>query len=187
MLISANFLLEAIGMSQSVPLHKRGGIPWRPATYCDCIIAMCEELNLIDISRKKNPTANYLHMNPKWLKMKSRIDLFLIANSMSYLVSHVNIGISIVPDHRAVRLNVTLTSNKWGPWKFNNSLLLDDEFVSLIKTSYLAIRGIFCELDDKQLLKMGNDQDGIEEPGNSRDYPESFESNGLLKRKRLSN
>ena len=36
-------------------------------------------------------------------------------------------------------------------WKFNNSLLLDDEFVSLIETSYAAIREKFCELDDKQL------------------------------------
>ena len=72
---------------------------------------------------------------------------------MSHLVSHVNIGISIAPDHRAVRLNVNLTSNKRGPglWKFNNSLLLDDDFVSLIETSYSAISGKYCELDDKQL------------------------------------
>jgi len=50
-------------------------------------------------------------------------------------------------------LNVNLKSNKRGPdlWKFNNSLFLDDDFVSLIKTSYLAISGKFCELDDKQL------------------------------------
>ena len=85
--------------------------------------------------------------------MKSRIDYFLIANSMSHLVSHVNIGISIAPDHRTVRLNVNLTSNKRRPglWKFNNSLLLLDDFVSLIETSYSAISGKYCELDDKQL------------------------------------
>ena len=35
--------------------------------------------------------------------------------------------------------------------KLNNSLLLDDEFVSLIETSYSAISEKFCELDDKQL------------------------------------
>ena len=72
---------------------------------------------------------------------------------MFHLISHVNIGISIAPDHRAVRLNVKLTSNKRGPglWKFNNSLLLDDEFVSLIETSYSAIKEKLCELGDKQL------------------------------------
>ena len=55
---------------------------------------------------------------------------------MSHLVSHVNIGISIAQEHRAVRLNVNLTSNKRGPGLFNNSVLLDDDFVNLIETSY---------------------------------------------------
>jgi len=38
----------------------------------------------------------------KPLKMKSRIDYFLIAKSISRLVSPVNVKISIAPDHRAV-------------------------------------------------------------------------------------
>jgi len=111
------------------------------------------ETNNIDILRKKKPDPKLFTYESKLLKMKSRIDYILIANSMSHLVSHVNIGISIAPDHRTVRLNVNLTSNKRGPglWKFNNSLLLDDEFVSLIETSYSAISEKFCELDDKQL------------------------------------
>jgi len=111
------------------------------------------ETNNIDILRKKKPDPKLFTYESKLLKMKSRIDYILIANSMSHLVSHVNIGISIAPDHRMVRLNVNLTSNKRGPglWKFNNSLLLDDEFVSLIETSYSAISEKFCELDDKQL------------------------------------
>ena len=134
-------------------IDKKGGIPWRPTTYRDYIIAMCEELDLIDILRKKKPNAKLFTYESKPLRMKSRIDDFLIANSMSHLVSLVNIGTSIAPDHRAVRLNVNLTSNKRGPglWKFNNSLLLDDEFVCLIETNYSAISEKFCELDDKQL------------------------------------
>ena len=46
-----------------------------------------------------------------------------------------------------------MTSHKRGPglWKFNNSLLLNDEFVSLIETSYSAISEKFCELHDKEL------------------------------------
>jgi len=157
------FLLSNVNVSRLIvggdwnvalgAFDKKGGIPWRPTTYCDYIIAMCEELDLIDILRKKKPNAKLFTYESKPLKMKSRIDYFLIANSMSHLVSHVNIGISIALDHRAVRLNVNLTPNKRGPglWKFNNSLLLDDEFVSLIETSYSAISEKFCELDDKQL------------------------------------
>ena len=154
LLSNANVSRLIVGGDWNVALgaiDKRGGIPWRPTTYRDYIFAMCEELNLIDILRRKKPTAKLFSYESKPLQMKSRIDYFLIANSMSHLVSYVNIGISIAPDHRAVRLNVT--SNKRGPglWKFNNSLLLDDEFVSLIETSYAAIREKFCELDDKQL------------------------------------
>lgn len=176
-------------------IDKKGGIPWRPTTYRDYIIAMCEELDLIDILRKKKPNAKLFTYESKPLRMKSRIDYFLIANSMSHLVSHVNIGVSIAPDHRAVKLNVNLTFNKRGPglWKFNNSLLLDDEFVCLIETNYSAISQKFCELGDKQLkwemIKMEL-RGLIIQYANAR--PESLEntskvwSNGLPKRKRLS-
>ena len=71
-------------------------------TYCDNIIAMCEELDLIDILRKKKPNAKLFTYESKPLKMKLRINYFLIANSMSHLVSHVNIRVSIAPNHRAV-------------------------------------------------------------------------------------
>ena len=103
LLSNANVSRLIVGGDWNVALgaiDKRGG---RPTTYRDYIIAMCEELNLIDILRKKKPTAKQFSYESKPLKMKSRIDYFLIANSMFRLVSHVNIGISIAPDHRAVR------------------------------------------------------------------------------------
>ena len=115
MLMSADLLLEATGMSHSMPSTRKVEYSWRPTTYRDYIIAICEELDLIDILRKKKPKAKLFTYESKPLKMKSRINYFLIANSMSHLVSHVNIGISIAPDHRAVRLNVNLTSNKRRP------------------------------------------------------------------------
>jgi len=156
LLSNANVSRLIVGGDWNVALgaiDKKGGIPWRPTTDRDYIIAMCQELDLIDILRKKKPNAKLFTYKSKPLKIKSKIDYFLSANSTSHLVSHVIIGISIAPDHRAVRLNVNLTSNKLGPglWKFNNALLLDDKFVSFIETSYSAISEKFCELDDKQL------------------------------------
>jgi len=118
LLSNANVSRLIVGGDWNVALgviDKKGGIPWRPTTCRDYIIAMCEELDLIDILRKKKPNAKLFTYESKPLKMKSRIDYFLIANSMSHLVFHVNIGISIASDHRAVRLNVNLTSNKRGP------------------------------------------------------------------------
>ena len=78
-----------------------------------------------------------------------------------------------------------LTSNKRGPGlcKFSNSLLLDDEFVSSIKTRHSAISEKVCELDDKQLkwemikmeLKGLIIQFSKRKARKSRDYLESLE------------
>ena len=78
-----------------------------------------------------------------------------------------------------------MISYKRGPglWKFNNSLSLDDEFISLIKTSYSAISEKFCDLKDKQLkwemIKMELRgliiQYAKRKARNSRDYIESLE------------
>ena len=67
LLSNANVSRLIVGGDWNVALgtiDKRGGIPWRPTTYRDYIIAMCEDLNLIDILRKKNLPQNYLVMNP---------------------------------------------------------------------------------------------------------------------------
>jgi len=150
-------------------IDKKSRRPWRRTTYRDLIIGMCEELDLIDILRKKKPNARLFTFESKPKEMESRIDYFLIANSMSHLVSEVNIVVSIAPDHRAVTLNVNLTSNK------------RDEFVSLIETSYLAISEKLYELDDKQrnweMIKM--ELRGLiiqyEKAQKSSDYEESLE------------
>lgn len=53
----------------------------RPTTYY-YIIAMTEELALIDILRVKKPNAKLFSYKSKPLKMKSRIDYFLTASSL---------------------------------------------------------------------------------------------------------
>ena len=74
LLSKANFSRLIVGGDWNVALgaiDKRGGIPWRPTTYRDYIIAMCEELNLIDILRRKKPTAKLFSYESKPLKRKS--------------------------------------------------------------------------------------------------------------------
>jgi len=83
LLSNANVSRLIVGGDWNVALgaiEKKGGIPWRPTTYGDYIIAMCEELDLIDILRKKKPNAKLFTYESKPLKMKSRIDYFSIAN-----------------------------------------------------------------------------------------------------------
>lgn len=93
-------------------IDKKGGIFWRLMIYCDYIIVMCEELDLIDILRKKKFNVKLFIYELKLLRMKLRIDYFLIVNLMFYLVFYVNIGVLVVLDYRVVKLNVNLIFNK---------------------------------------------------------------------------
>ena len=85
--------------------------------------------------------------------MKSRIDYFLITKSWDHLVSVADTKISIAPDHRAVRLGIKMVTNKRGPglWKFNNSLLKDQVFITLIENSYPMIKVKYREVEDARL------------------------------------
>jgi len=65
-----NVTLEAI--------DKKGGIQWKPTIYQGLVVKFMKKLNLVDILRIKNPACGFTYESST-LKMKSRIDFFLIA------------------------------------------------------------------------------------------------------------
>ena len=69
---------------------------------------------------------------------------------VGHLVFVTDIKISTFPDHREVRLGVKTTINKRGPGlsKFNNSLLKDQAFITLIENSYPMIKVKCREVKD---------------------------------------
>ena len=75
LLSNANVSRLIVGGDLNVALDaiiKRGGIPWRPTTYRDYIIAMCEKLDLIDILRKKKRKAKLFTYEFQLLRMTER-------------------------------------------------------------------------------------------------------------------
>ena len=72
----------------------------------------------------------------KSLGVKSRIDFLLIAKNLKSYVRKADIELSIAPDHRTVYLSCLSLSlsessrREPGFWKFNNSLLDDDEYLA---------------------------------------------------------
>ena len=64
-----------------------------------------------------------------------------------------DIKISIAPDHRAVRLGFKMVINKRRPglWKFNNALLKDQKFITLVENSYPMIKVKYSEVEDARL------------------------------------
>ena len=69
------------------------------------------------------------------------------------MVEQIETLVSNAPDHRAVKLKFKCSNNRRGPglWKFNNSLLDDEEYVNLIRGSYSSISGEYAGQEDKRL------------------------------------
>ena len=114
-----------------------------------------EELNLIDIYRQINPTKKYFTYESKPLNLKSRIDFFLISRPLSCCVKNTEIRTSIAPDHKSIFLNIEIKNEfARGPglWKFNNTLLEDENYKELIEFYYPQILVKYREITDKQLL-----------------------------------
>ena len=61
--------------------------------------------------------------------------------------------VSNAPDHKAVKLKLDSPNNKRYPglWKFNNSLLHDEGYVTLIRENYSSINEKYSGQDDKGL------------------------------------
>ena len=116
---------------------------------------LMEELNLIDIYRQINPTKKYFTYESKPLNLKSRIDFFLISRPLSCCVKNAEIRTSIAPDHKSIFLNIEIKNEfARGPglWKFNNTLLEDENYKELIEFYYPQILVKYREITDKQLL-----------------------------------
>lgn len=104
---------------------KCGGLVWKETHYRNSIIDLMEELDLVDMYRKLHPNTKAFTCESKSLKMKSRIDYFLVSNTIAVNVKRAKVRSSIAPHHKAIFLPVELQGEfKRGPgsWKFNNQL-----------------------------------------------------------------
>lgn len=87
-----------------------------------------DAFDLIDIWRFKNP--NLTRYTWRRQNQASRIDYFLISFSLINKVTGVSIEDKLRSDHNCIGLNLAIDENTRGPgyWKFNQTLLHDEEF-----------------------------------------------------------
>ena len=133
---------------------KSGGAPWRPTSYRNSVLITMDIFDLLDIQRIRHPNVNKISYTSKALKMKSRIDFFLIAKNVSKFVKKVDIQPSIAPDHKIIYLLLSWPKeNPRGPglWKFNNSLLTE-EYTAEICELYPRFRERLSYIQDKSLF-----------------------------------
>ena len=60
-------------------LDKQGGLTWKETNYRNSLVHFMKEANLVDIYRKFHPKSKSYTNESKPLKLKSRIDFFLIS------------------------------------------------------------------------------------------------------------
>ena len=105
---------------------KIGGAPWKPSSYCNLILTTMEMFDLVDTQRMRHPKLRKFTYESKSLKLKSRIDFFLVAKHLIGHVKNSEIYPSIAPDHDAIYISLSWSCKPpRGPglWKFNNTLL----------------------------------------------------------------
>ena len=100
-----------------------------------------DAFDLVDILRLRRPRLQKYTYETEALKVRSRIDFFLVAKNLTRYVKKSEIHPSIAPDHFAIYLLLSWTSEiSRGPglWKFNNTLLGDADYVTKIHETYFS-------------------------------------------------
>ena len=134
---------------------KMGGAPWRPTIYSNLIAATMEMFDLVDIQRVRHPKLQKFTYESKSLKVKSRIDFFLVAKNLTLSVKNTQIFPAIAPDHDAIFISLSLPNQcPRGPgfWKFNNTLLNDEQYVNRVRDTCAQARNYYGHLTDKRLF-----------------------------------
>ena len=130
-----------IGGDFNCPLNptvdKRGGNLFPRQSVINTIEELQSELDLHDIWRIKNPTTRSYTWSQSEPPIFSRLDYWLISNSLADNVCSVDIIPSIKTDHSAILIEfqgVDAKAKGPGIWKLNCSLLSDETYVEKINS-----------------------------------------------------
>ena len=116
---------------------------------------MIIEHDLVDIWHVRNPTDtrfSWRQNNTKTPLIQRRLDYWLISNDLQEDVESVEIMTAIKSDHSAIALSINgLDENERGPsfWKFNSTLINDQEYCNLPRSEYKNWLEEFKEVNDK--------------------------------------
>ena len=99
------------------------------------------DFELVDIWRFKNQTTQKYTWNTNDFKMGSRIDFFIISQSLVSSVKRSNITFGYKTDHSLVSLVLSRFTQKRGPgfWKMNTSLLTNSSNVDIIRNEIESV------------------------------------------------
>ena len=114
---------------------------------------MITQFDLCDIWRVRNPqTKRYTTRTKKSLYV-SRLDYWMISDSIQDIITVTDIIPGLYSDHSAIILGVKLLKNDntgKGYWKFNSLLLKQTNYVENLKMKLMEWRSLYEEFQSKQ-------------------------------------
>ena len=115
-----------------------------------------KELNLAEVYRRLHRYSKTYTYETKNEKLKSRINFLIITKQLISQVKRIETLSSIAPNHKAVFLSTSIEIDQAsargpGNWKFNNTLLKHNEYISLIKRNYPSFQEKYQNVENCQL------------------------------------
>lgn len=127
------------------------------------VLNLMIECNLIDVWREMNVEKKQYTWRKKNTNKKSRLDFFLISESLFVDVQETNIYTGYKTDHSLILLKFDFDKFKKGRsyWKFNNSLLKDPVYVREIKDIITETKNMYAS--DHQLNNSNANESPIQD------------------------
>jgi hypothetical protein len=116
-------------------MDRKGGNPKRWNKAINELERLKQNWDLIDIWRVKNLNNREYTWRRKRPIIQSRIDYWLISDSLQNYIQGTEIVPGILSDHSAIKLHVKMIVDPQpgrGLWKINNSVLLEHDYQTLI-------------------------------------------------------
>ena len=137
-------------------IDKKGGILKPNSKYTDMLLELIDEFNLVDIWRIRHENKKLFTFRQKTRSglVQSRLDYFLVSRQLEYSVESTSIEPSIKTDHSLVKIKIKIKTEQLrgkGVWKFNTNLLLDKDYIDLIKKCIVKAKADCVNLTDKHI------------------------------------
>ena len=119
-------------------LEAEGGSPCLKKKSVAKLIKIKEHFDLCDIWRLRNPDVKQFTFRQKHASgfIQRRLDYFFISNSLQDVINHADFFAASSTDHSPVTISISKNKNRihsHGFWKFNSSLLSDQNYVTKTK------------------------------------------------------
>lgn len=136
-------------------MDRQGGNPKQNQAVLDTVAEIMESLDIIDIWRVRNPYLRQFTWRKTNPLIQSRLDYWLISNSLQDWVERAEINPAISSDHSSIHVNFESgDAGKHGPsyWKFNDSLCNDSSYKEFLHQELSNWSNKYSDIDDKRLF-----------------------------------